>query len=267
MDYHFISGLPRAGSSLLAALLRQNPQLHADVTSPVARLYAAMLMGMSEEHPSKVQIDDAQRVRLLRAVFDAYYQNRQELGTVFDTNRAWCSRLTGLARLFPRSRMICCVRDVGWIVDSFERLAQSQPFRLSALFGYDPEDSVSMHADLLTAPRGVVGYALDGLRQAFYGDHADRLLLLRYDTLAQRPAQAMEQVYAFLQLPAFAHDYAGVQAEAERFDAALQMPGLHRVRRGVHYVPRRSVLPPALFDQLQELAFWESAPSHGALLV
>ncbi len=51
VDYHFISGLPRAGSSLLAALLRQNPQLHADVTSPVARLYAAMLMGMSEEHP------------------------------------------------------------------------------------------------------------------------------------------------------------------------------------------------------------------------
>lgn len=220
VDYHFISGLPRAGSSLLAALLRQDPQLHADVTSPVARLYAAMLMGMSEEHPSNVQIDDAQRVRLLRAVFDAYYQDRQELGTVFDTNRAWCSRLTGLARLFPRSRMICCVRDVGWIVDSFERLAQSQPLRLSALFGYDPEDSVSMRADLLTAPRGVVGYALDGLRQAFYGDHADRLLLLRYDTLAQRPAQAMEQVYAFLQLPAFAHDYAGVQAEAERFDAA-----------------------------------------------
>ncbi len=190
-----------------------------------------MLMGMSEEHPPTCR-STTHSVRLLRAVFDAYYQNRQELGTVFDTNRAWCSRLTGLARLFPRSRMICCVRDVGWIVDSFERLAQSQPFRLSALFGYDPEDSVSMHADLLTAPRGVVGYALDGLRQAFYGDHADRLLLLRYDTLAQRPAQAMEQVYAFLQLPAFAHDYAGVQAEAERFDAALQMPGLHRVRRG-----------------------------------
>ncbi|KFA22399.1 sulfotransferase, partial [Xanthomonas vasicola pv. musacearum NCPPB 4384] len=111
------------------------------------------------------------------------------------------------------------------------------------------------------------GYALDGLRQAFYGDHADRLLLLRYDTLAQRPAQAMEQVYAFLQLPGFAHDYAGVQAEADRFDTALQMPGLHRVRRGVHYVPRRSVLPPALFERLQELAFWESEPSHGALLV
>ncbi|MCC4631934.1 RiPP modification sulfotransferase RaxST [Xanthomonas dyei] len=267
MDYHFISGLPRAGSSLLAALLRQNPHVHADVTSPVARLYAAMLMGMSEEHPSNIQIDDAQRVRLMRAVFDAYYQDRQGVRTVLDTNRAWCSRVAGLATLFPHSRIVCCVRDVGWIVDSFERLAQAQPLRLSALFGYDPEDSVSMRADLLAGSRGVVGYALDGLRQAFYGDHADRLLLVRYETLAQRPAQAMEQIYAFLQLPFFAHDYAGVQAESAHFDTALQSPVLHRVRCGVSYVPRRSVLPPALFDQLQQLAFWESGPSHGALLV
>ncbi|MBU0835751.1 MAG: sulfotransferase, partial [Gammaproteobacteria bacterium] len=27
--YHFISGLPRSGSTLLAALLRQNPRFHA----------------------------------------------------------------------------------------------------------------------------------------------------------------------------------------------------------------------------------------------
>ncbi|QHG88991.1 RiPP modification sulfotransferase RaxST [Xanthomonas sp. NCPPB 1638] len=267
MDYHFISGLPRAGSSLLAALLRQNPQVHADVTSPVARLYAAMLMGMSEEYPSSVQIDDAQRIRLLRGVFHAYHQDRPGVQTVLDTNRAWCSRLSGLATLFPEGRVVCCVRDVGWIVESFERLAQAQPLRLSSVFGYDPEDSITMRADLLTSPRGVVGYALDGLRQAFYGEHASRLLLFRYETLAQRPAQAMEQVYAFLQLPAFAHDYDSVEANADRFDAALQAPGLHRVRRGVDYVPRRSVLPPMLFDRLQQLAFWENGPTHGAVLV
>ncbi|MGI4764644.1 MAG: sulfotransferase, partial [Janthinobacterium lividum] len=32
---HFISGLPRSGSTLLAALLRQNPTVHAHISSPV----------------------------------------------------------------------------------------------------------------------------------------------------------------------------------------------------------------------------------------
>ncbi|MFB8797203.1 MAG: sulfotransferase [Microcoleus sp.] len=35
MKAHFISGLPRSGSTLLAALLRQNPRFHAAMTSPV----------------------------------------------------------------------------------------------------------------------------------------------------------------------------------------------------------------------------------------
>jgi len=33
---HFISGLPRSGSTLLSAILRQNPRFYAGMTSPVA---------------------------------------------------------------------------------------------------------------------------------------------------------------------------------------------------------------------------------------
>ena len=33
---HFISGLPRSGSTLLAGILRQNPRFHAAMTGPVA---------------------------------------------------------------------------------------------------------------------------------------------------------------------------------------------------------------------------------------
>ncbi|MEZ2280070.1 MAG: sulfotransferase [Microcoleus sp.] len=35
MRSHFISGLPRSGSTLLAALLRQNPRFHSAMTSPI----------------------------------------------------------------------------------------------------------------------------------------------------------------------------------------------------------------------------------------
>ena len=38
---HFISGLPRSGSTLLAAILRQNPRFHAAMSSPVGSLFMA----------------------------------------------------------------------------------------------------------------------------------------------------------------------------------------------------------------------------------
>jgi len=35
---HFISGLPRSGSTLLSGILTQNPNVHAAMSSPVASL-------------------------------------------------------------------------------------------------------------------------------------------------------------------------------------------------------------------------------------
>ena len=62
---HFISGLPPAGSTLLAALLRQNPRFSAGMTSPVGSLFNAMLAATSQRNESAVFIDDTQRARLL----------------------------------------------------------------------------------------------------------------------------------------------------------------------------------------------------------
>ncbi len=70
---HFISGLPRSGSTLLAALLRQNPALHAHITSPVGSMVGALLADMSAGNETSVFIDDAQRTAVLRGLFENYY--------------------------------------------------------------------------------------------------------------------------------------------------------------------------------------------------
>ena len=62
---HFIAGLPRAGSTLLAALLRQNPRFVAGMTSPVGSPFNAMLAPASQRNEAAVFIDDTQRARLL----------------------------------------------------------------------------------------------------------------------------------------------------------------------------------------------------------
>jgi sulfotransferase len=48
---HFISGLPRSGSTLLSAILRQNPRFHAGMTGPVGSLVDANLRVMSMTQP------------------------------------------------------------------------------------------------------------------------------------------------------------------------------------------------------------------------
>src|ERR1700679_2439893 len=131
---HFISGLPRSGSTLLAALLLQNPALHAGITSAVGSLVGTMLREVSQGNEAAVMIDDAQRQALLRGLFDSYYHAIHPSRTVFDTNRAWTIRLPILAALFPKARMICCVRDLPWVLDSIERLLRQNRWELSKIF-------------------------------------------------------------------------------------------------------------------------------------
>src|SRR5258707_2492113 len=178
---HFISGLPRSGSTLLAALLRQNPRFHAGMTSPVGSLYVAMLAETSGRNEFSVFISDHQRRALLDGVFTAYYEAVHRHKLVFDTNRIWCTQAAGLAQLFPQSRIICCVREVSWIIDSIERLVQRNPFEPSKIFNFDTGGTVYGRADGAAGATGFVGAAYNALQQAVFGGHAKQLILVQYD--------------------------------------------------------------------------------------
>jgi sulfotransferase len=253
---HFISGLPRSGSTLLAALLRQNPALHANITSPVSSMVGAMLAEMSAGNEGSVFFDTAQRAAVLRGLFGNYYHAIHPTRTVFDTSRSWTTRMDLLARLFPEARMICCVRPIPWIIDSVERLLRRNPLELSKIFGFEQGGTVYSRADGLMSPAGMVGFALNALKQAMHGEQSGRLLLLPYDTLVADPAAAMAAVYDFTGLPAFQHDFDAVEFDASEFDARLGTPGLHEVRRQVRAMERKTILPPDLWERYERTSIW-----------
>jgi sulfotransferase len=255
---HFIAGLPRSGSTLLAGILRQNPRFHAGMTSPLGVMYMALETAMSRRNETAVFIGDVQRRAVLKGLFSNYYDGIHQEKAVFDTNRAWCTRLPALTQLFPDARFICCVRDIGWIMDSVERLVRRNAFELSGMFGFEAGGTVFTRVARLASSDGLVGYALDALREAFFGEHASRLILVEYEALTRAPRQTMALLYKMLAQKPFAHDFDNVDYEADRFDLPLGSPGLHAVRRKVEWVERPTVLPPGLFERFASDAFWRA---------
>jgi sulfotransferase len=253
---HFISGLPRSGSTLLAGILRQNPRFHAGMTSPVGAMYMALETAMSRRNETAVFIEDTQRRAVLKGLFSNYYEQIHRGNVVFDTNRAWCTKLPALAQLFPAARIICCVRDIGWIIDSIERLVRRNAFELSGIFGFEPGGTVYTRVNRLASSDGLVGYALDALREGFFGEEAPRMILVEYQALTRAPGETLRHLYAMLGEPYFEHDFGNVEYQADDFDLALGARGLHTVRRRVEWVERQSVLPPGLFERFAGDMFW-----------
>jgi sulfotransferase len=254
---HFISGLPRSGSTLLAGILRQNPKFHSGMSSPVGALVNQLLNAMGATSEFAVFIDEEQRRDVLRGVFDGYYRKIHPDKTVFDTNRIWCSRMPALAALFPESRVIACVRDPVRVVDSFERLIRKNALLVSRMFPADANANVFTRVDHLTSKLGTIGFAWNALQEAFYGDYADRLILIDYEALAKEPERIMRRAYEFLKLPYFAHDFDNVTyEEGGEFDHWLGVPGLHTIGQKVRFQERKPVLPPEIVRRFTNQRFW-----------
>ena len=266
--FHFISGLPRSGSTLLAALLRQNPRFHAGMTSPVGTLLTGMLNQFSAGSEFGPVIDQPMRRRLLRGLFDAYYAEQADKAVVFDCNRMWCARLSTVLDLFPTARIIACVRDVAWVMDSIERLYRSNPYENTKLFVDDVErNTVYSRVDTLAQRNRLVGYPWAALKEAYYGEQASSLLVIEYELLAQAPEKVLRLVYKFIGETWFAHDFENVHYDAPAFDEALGLAGLHRVRPVIKLLDRRTVLPPDLYEKYSALSFWRDGTGSAANIV
>ena len=266
--YHFITGLPRSGSTLLSALLLQNPRFHAGMTSPVGGLFKGMLNQLGAGSEFGPVVTKEQRRRLSRGLFDSYYADQVGKEVIFDTNRMWSAQMPALMDLFPGAKLIACVRNVAWVMDSIERRYRANPYEITRLFSDDTErNTVYSRVDTLAQRNRMVGYPWTALKEAFYGEHAASLLLVDYDLLAQAPQKVLPLVYQFLGEPEYTHNFEQVQYDAPEFDEALGLHGLHQVRPKVGLQRRETILPPDLFEQYSKLSFWQDSANSRANVI
>jgi sulfotransferase len=216
-----------------------------------------MIFGMGPQSEFSSLITDAQRRNILTALFDGYYQDIHPEKLVLDTSRMWCSKMPAIANLFPEARVIVCVRELLWVMDSFERILRKNPLIISKMFKKQAGATVFTRVSNLGSPMGTVGFAWNAVQEAFYGEFSDRLIVVDYEALTRQPERTMEALYNELGLPLFTHDFENVTyREGDEFDQQLGVAGLHAVARKVRYVERPSILPPELIERFSGRNFW-----------
>ena len=254
-EFLFISGLPRSGSTLLSAILRQNPEFYADISSPVQNLVTATINVITGSESNHL-IDEDRRKQILKDVFEAYYR-AVEPNTVFDTSRGWTAKTSLLKQLYPDTKIICCVRDLPWILDSFERIAAKNSLWGAALTDDESRQTVTTRCDALmdVKKEGQVVKPYYFLEEGLLLN-PDMIMLVEYESLCKQPESVMRELYAFINKPYFDHDFNNVEYDNEVYDKAINMKSLHTVRKQVSWVERTSILPKSVWDKYLHTDFW-----------
>lgn len=254
-QYHFISGLPRSGSTLLSAILKQNPSFYADIASPVCGLVSGCIDMMSGNE-NNLNIDDTQRKDVLQGLIDGYYKKIKE-PVIFDSSRTWTSKTNLIKTLLPKAKILCCVRDVAWVLDSFETIANKNSLYANTFIDSEANQSVITRCDALMDVQkgGQVVKPWFWLQEGYYANRA-MLHIIEYDNLCKNPEATMKLVYGFLEMRYFEHDFDNIEYSNEKFDVPMGQKDLHTVRKKVSFVQRETILPPTVWKKYGGQEFW-----------
>ena len=221
MRLHFLSGLPRSGSTLLTSILYQNPAIHTEGVSGLCDLM--WVASQSVKRTQQWNGNPRNAEQIVRDIPSLYYRDVQK-PVVIDKCRAWTLPLNmQMVREYvtPNPKVILCVRPVDDVVQSFQKLFAS-----------------NRRDDFEASPfANELSMSIAGVRDAIEQDDPNTFLLVDYDNLCANTEQVLARIYDFLGLPHFLHDLNNIVDLHPENDSVYGLSGMHDVRSSICSTP------------------------------
>jgi sulfotransferase len=256
-----VTGLPRAGSTLLCQLLDQHPDIHCEGrSSPLCNTLLGIRRMVSDDSFFLSQLDtafDTSYAHLASAMqgFLRGWHHDATTAVVVDKNRAWLHAIELLLHIESDARLIVCLRDLGQIYGSIE--AQHQRTILVDFIDHLADYDRFGRADMLFAKDKAIGAPLISLHAVpdLPKKVQERLYFVRFEDLMEKPVACLSHLFAWLGLPPCAVDLEQLTVGIQESDSHYHMKYLHRqVNRLVR--PTRHEIPARIQTQIESAYAW-----------
>ena len=202
---HFLSGIPRSGSTVLAAILNQNPMTHVSTTSGL--VHALDGLANTWHSAGLLNENDPKREKLaqtMRGCIDAFYEDTDK-PVIIDKSRGWpIPQIMGaMSQVLNRQcKVIATVRPVPDCMASFVRVAK--PADLDE-FMYSGQLADHLKAAYLSLEAG-------------YQAMPENFLFVEYDKLLADPRAELARIHEFLELPKYDYDFSNIDGSSVKED-------------------------------------------------
>ena len=257
-----VTGLPRAGSTLLCQMLAQHPEIQCEgLSSPLCNLVLGIRRMVGNDRFFLSQLDHSfeSSYAHLSAAMQGFLRGWNRDCTkkvVVDKNRAWLHAVELLLQIEPQAKLIVCVRELGQIYGSIE--AQHQRTILVDSMDHLADFDRAGRADALFAKDQAIGAPLISLHAVADLPKAvqQRLYMIRFEDLVEQPAARMSQVYSWLGLSPFQinPDKLALTGSQES-DSHYGMKYLH-TQAGRIKKPKPHDIPPRIQAQIETGCAW-----------
>lgn len=251
---HFISGLPRSGSTLIASILNQNPSVYVTPTSPMLNVAVKMQEAWANDPTVKANYKhlEPQLNNLTKAILPAFWEHRPE-PIIFDKGRGWAKNMLTVNKIFGKKiKVLVIYRDLPSIMASWLSLIKKQKpncyiFNEIRRKGFEPTDE-NLMAEMWF---NMVKDCMEGLQQ-IRREVPDQILEVHYDEFVENPFYHLNRISNYFELPKHNYDLNNIINDTNDDDLiAWGFEDLHAIRPKLQKTskPAKEVLGETLYNR------------------
>jgi sulfotransferase len=235
--YFFMAGLPRSGSTLLSAILNQNPDIYVTPSADTSFLMLTLFKTSQSSESYHSGFAPEGYKNIMAKLPDAFYEHVDK-PYIIDKNRTWGTpENIEVAELFADEvKIIAPVRPILEVLASFVRLAEKNPDNFIDKFV--PHYPVSQfrpvndaRCDAMMAADHHIESNIFSLASSLDPRHKGKFHFVAYADLVAKPEKVVNAIYDFLEIPKFEHTFDNLKWSLMPNEAAVYgIPSMHKIR-------------------------------------
>jgi sulfotransferase len=216
-----LSGLPRSGSTLLSAILSQNPDIHAEGNSAVCQLMWDMQNSCNGNAKEQLLANNRNETGrdLITSIPSIYYKD-VKASIIIDKCRSWTlpDNMNMLYQYIGNNpKVIVLERPILDIVKSFVNLRKENNWQ------------GNLEEGLLDDWSEPIVRSLNGVKWAKENNKGE-FLFIQYDELINNTQNIIDSIYEFCVLKSYKHDFTNIINKHQENDNVYGLLGQHDIR-------------------------------------
>jgi sulfotransferase len=269
--FYFMSGLPRAGSTLLSSILNQNPRFYSGPSSPVLSTMYSIENHLANDELFNGYPKPEQANQIISSIPFQFYSDRKE-EIIVDKNRAWTARVPYIeGYIEQRAKIIVPVRNIDEILTSMIMMIRRNPYKEgNPRINFIDEQLVKLNIPLtddnrceyIAGPQGILGQSLNAIREGLNQGFENRFYFIEYKDLVESPKETMKKLYEFLGEEFYEHEFDNLQNQNREEDMKTYgLADMHEVRSKLKNIAPKSsdVLSPDVLNKCNGMDFWRNS--------
>ena len=252
----FLAGFPRAGNTLLASILNQNPDIGCTPNSITLEIYKDV-WNLKQTDVFQNYPDHESLHRVMEAIIPAYYQH-WDFKYIIDRGPAGTKgNLMLLKKFFKQEiKIIFLVRPILEVLASWVTWATKTP---DAFIRKTSKNSTDM-CHMLMNKKGQIEMELLCMQNLLKPENKHHVHFVDYKELVEKPVATIKGIYKFLNIPSFKHRFINldqVVVNGISYDDTILGEGVHTIKtkKLIKSTTDVSILPKEIIKQYGKIKF------------